>query len=233
MITVSRSRRAVIQKTAAEIRARCLHSGRGAEQTAAAICAELPEVRPLEAWRLALGWPRSRTIERVGALYRSRGLMPPGLWESMLCRWEHRPYEWPSAEYVEVLCAVYRAPAALLGLDRAADRAPASGYSASGPRACVLPARESMVTMTTSAGLPAVRDSLHLALLADPAGSAAVLDLTEAAVEHYAPGHSKHPPHLLFAEVHGARTLLMSALAIPAMTLSVIVEMVCSDTLAP
>lgn len=217
MITVSRSRRAVIKKTAAEIRARCLHSGRGVEQTAAAICAELPEVRPLEAWRLALGWPRSRTVERVGSLYRSRGLLPPGLSESMLCRWEHRPYERPGQEYVEALCTVYQALPVSLGLDRAtgrdgADGGRAGGYSASGPEACVLPARESMVTMTTSAGLPAVRDSLHLALLADPAGSPAVVDLTEAAVEHYALGYGKHPPHVLFTEVHGARSLLVRAL---------------------
>ncbi|MFD8963469.1 Twin-arginine translocation pathway signal [Streptomyces sp. NPDC059568] len=66
--------------------------------------------------------------------------------------------------------------------------------------------------MTTSAGLPAVRDSLHLALLADPAGSSAVVDLVEAAIEHYALGYSKHPPHVLFSEVHGARGLLMQAL---------------------
>ncbi|MFD5029347.1 Twin-arginine translocation pathway signal [Streptomyces sp. NPDC058405] len=217
MITVSRSRRAAIKKTATEIRARCLHGGRGVEQTVEVICAELAEVRLLEAWRLALGWPRSRTIEQVGALYRSRGLLPPGLSESMLCRWEHRPYEWPSPEYVEALCTVYRARPEQLGLDRAAGRDRAewgqpSVYSAPGPEACVLPARESMVSMTTSAGLPAVRDSLHLALLADPAGSSAVVDLTEAAIEHYALGYSKHPPHTLFMEVHGARGLLMQAL---------------------
>lgn len=225
MITVSRSRRAVIKKTAAEIRARCVHGGGGVEQTAATICAELPEVRALEAWRLALGWPRSRTIERVGALYRSRGLRPPGLSESMLCRWEHRPYEHPSQEYVEALCTVYQAAPVSLGLDRATDRDwtdrdHISGYSASGSQACAPPARESQVTMTTSAGLPAIRDSLHLALLADPTGSSAVVDLTEAAVEHYALGYSKHPPHVLFGEVHGARTLLMHALtrstAVPA-----------------
>jgi tetratricopeptide (TPR) repeat protein len=69
-----------------------------------------------------------------------------------------------------------------------------------------------MVTMTTSAGLPAVRDSLHLALLADPAGSPAVVDLAQAAIEHYALGYSKHPPHVLFTEVHGARGLLSQAL---------------------
>ncbi|MEV7085915.1 tetratricopeptide repeat protein [Streptomyces sp. NPDC093085] len=187
------------------------------EQTADIIRAELPEVRPLEAWRLALGWPRSRTVEQVGVLYRTRGLLPPGLSESMLCRWEHRSYERPGAEYAEALCAVYRARPEQLGLDRAtagerAWRGQFTGYSAPGLQACDPPARESMVTMTTSAGLPAVRDSLHLALLAEPAGSSTVADLADAAIEHYALGYSKHPPHVLFAEVHGARALLRQAL---------------------
>jgi len=218
MITVSRSRRAVIKTAAAAIRTSCQEAGRTIEQTAVAICTALPEVRSLEAWRLALGWPRSRTITRIGELYRSRGLLPPGLSESMLCRWEHQATEWPGPEYTEALCTVYRARPTQLGLDRATvhDRArwgQSTGYSASGPDACDLPARESMVTMTTSAGLPAVRESLHLALLADPAGSPAVVDLAEAAIEHYALGYSKHPPHVLFTEVHGARGLLSQALA--------------------
>ncbi|MFI0156411.1 Twin-arginine translocation pathway signal [Streptomyces lydicus] len=66
--------------------------------------------------------------------------------------------------------------------------------------------------MTTSTGLPAVRESLHLALLADPAGSSAVAELAEAAVEHYALNYSKHPPHTLFTEVRTARNLLTEAL---------------------
>ncbi|MFI8811360.1 MULTISPECIES: Twin-arginine translocation pathway signal [unclassified Streptomyces] len=66
--------------------------------------------------------------------------------------------------------------------------------------------------MTTSAGLPAVRDSLHLALLADPSGSPTVVELADAAVEFYDLGYSRHPPHLLFAEVHEARRLLARAL---------------------
>jgi hypothetical protein len=218
VITISRSRRAVIKRTATQLRARCLGRGLGVEETANLIRAELPEVQPLEAWRFALGWPRSRTIERVGALYRSRGLLPPGLSESMLCRWEHRPYERPSLEYVEALCTVYQALPGQLGLDRAAGHELAgwrqlTRYSASGAERCDLPARESMVTMTTAAGLPAVRESLHLALLAEPAGSATVVELTEAAVEHYALGYSKHPPHVLFTEVHGTRGLLTQSLS--------------------
>lgn len=67
--------------------------------------------------------------------------------------------------------------------------------------------------MTTAAGLPAVRESLRLALLADPTGSPAVADLAEAAVEHYALHYSKHPPQALFDEVHAARGLLAEPLA--------------------
>ncbi|MFF8531661.1 Twin-arginine translocation pathway signal [Streptomyces sp. SAS_267] len=66
--------------------------------------------------------------------------------------------------------------------------------------------------MTTDAGLPAVRESLHLALLASPESSPLVVDLAEAAVEHYALGYSKHPPHLLFEQVHDVRKLLTPAL---------------------
>ncbi|WP_405593209.1 Twin-arginine translocation pathway signal [Streptomyces sp. NBC_01190] len=219
-MTISRSRRAIIKRAATQIRVRCRSYGHDVQQTADVIRTELPEVQPLEAWRFALGWPRSRTIERVGALYRSRGLLPPGLSESMLCRWEHRPYEKPSPEYVEALCAVYQALPRQLGLERGAAHevagwGHATRYSASGPTTRGLPARESVVLMTTSAGLPAVRESLHLALLADPAGSSTVTSLSEAAIEHYALGYSKHPPHVLFNEVHAVRGLLTQALTNP------------------
>jgi hypothetical protein len=219
MTTISRSRRAAIKRAATEIRYRCLSGGHGVEDTAETIRSHLPEVRPLEAWRLALGWPCSRTVERVAALYRSRGLLPPGLSEPMLCRWEHRSWERPGVEYAEALCAVYAARPEQLGLGGAAargevpDAAATRRYSAGGSEACVVDARESMVTMSTAAGLPAVRESLHLALLAEPQGSAVVVELAGAAAEHYALGYSKHPPHVLFAEVHGARHLLTRALA--------------------
>jgi hypothetical protein len=225
MTTISRSRRAAIKRAATEIRHRCLSGGHGVEDTAETIRSHLPEVRPLEAWRLALGWPRSRTVERVAALYRSRGLLPPGLSESMLCRWEHRSWEhrsWerPGVEYAEALRVVYAARPEQLGLGlggvargEGADDVGLRRYSAGGSEACVVDARESMVTMSTAAGLPAVRESLHLALLAEPRGSAVVVELAGAAVEHYALGYSKHPPHVLFAEVHGARHLLTRALA--------------------
>lgn len=70
--------------------------------------------------------------------------------------------------------------------------------------------------MTTASGLPAVRESLRLALLDAPSGGPAVVELAEAAVEHYALNYSRHAPATLFEEVHAARGLLGAALASPA-----------------
>ncbi|GAA3077500.1 hypothetical protein GCM10010448_69580 [Streptomyces glomeratus] len=67
--------------------------------------------------------------------------------------------------------------------------------------------------MTTDAGLPAVRESLQLALLAEPAGGDLVDELAEAAVDHYALYYSCHPVSVLFQEVRAMRALLAGALS--------------------
>ncbi|MFD9793772.1 Twin-arginine translocation pathway signal [Streptomyces sp. NPDC059070] len=213
MITISRERRTIIRKTATRLRQQSAHQGLDTAQTARAIQTALPEVGALEAWRLALGWSRTATIEAVADLYRSRGLHPPGLSQPMLCRWEHHSGERPGEEYTEALCTVYRARPGQLGIDpryRAAGARP-DRYSAPVAEACVIPVREGMAFMTTDAGLPAVRESLHLALLVDPIGSSTVTDLTDAAIEHYALGYGKHPPAVLFTEVRLTRELLRGA----------------------
>ncbi|MFE0062299.1 Twin-arginine translocation pathway signal [Streptomyces sp. NPDC059003] len=217
MTTMSRTHRYAIRYAAAEIRERCRLEERGVEQVAAAIQAALPTVHPLEAWRLALGWQRPRTIARIAALYRSRGLRPPGLSSAMLCRWEHDADAWPSLDYVEALCAVYQARPDQLGLDRGVRLAvyhPSAGYSASAADACALLAPEMMVTMTTAAGLPAVRESLQLALLAAGTATSAVVDQADEVTEHYALNYSRHAPHVLFEEVYRTRGLLTGALAL-------------------
>ncbi|KOT61580.1 hypothetical protein ADK43_12305 [Streptomyces rimosus subsp. rimosus] len=175
----------------------------------------MPEVSVLEGWRLALGWSRAQTIVRIADLYRSDGLRSPALSEPMLCRWEHDPRERPGDEYTVMLCRVYGARPEQLGLDRPGDPFAARPQ----PRALIRygrhapQSREWVEPMTTAAGLPAVRESLRLALLADPTGSTAVADLAEAAVEHYALHYSKHPPQILFDEVHASRQLLGQPLA--------------------
>ncbi|RSO50552.1 Twin-arginine translocation pathway signal [Streptomyces sp. WAC 06725] len=184
-------------------------------RTLTAIRATLPEVSALEGWRLALGWSRAQTIVRITALYRSDGLRSPALSESMLCRWEHDPRERPGDEYTVMLCRVYGARPEQLGLDRPGDPFAARPQ----PRALIRygrhapQSREWVEPMTTAAGLPAARESLRLALLTDPTGSTTVADLAEAAVEHYALHYSKHPPQILFDEVHATRQLLGQPLA--------------------
>ncbi|MGI5508848.1 Twin-arginine translocation pathway signal [Streptomyces sp. CA-106131] len=66
--------------------------------------------------------------------------------------------------------------------------------------------------MTTDAGLPSVRESLQLALLAEPEGSPLVDELAEAAADHYHLNYSKHPVPVLFREVRETRTLLAGLL---------------------
>jgi hypothetical protein len=66
--------------------------------------------------------------------------------------------------------------------------------------------------MTTAAGLPAVRESLRVVLADDPHASRDLVGLADAAVEHYALNYSRHPPQLLFGELHLVRGLLTPAL---------------------
>src|SRR5581483_3504059 len=107
--TVTRERRARIQAEAASIRRRCQRQRHTIERTVLAIRTALPEVTALEAWRLALGWSRREAIGAVAAQYEAEGLRPPGLSESMLCRWEHHGPELPGAEYRVMLCRAYGA----------------------------------------------------------------------------------------------------------------------------
>ncbi|MEU8040851.1 hypothetical protein [Streptosporangium sp. NPDC049078] len=83
------------------------------------ICAEIlnqvPGMLPLEAWRLAHGWSRARTIEEIAALYAEDGLERPDVNTAMLCKWEHGQGK-PGAVYCDVLCRLYGVSAERLGL---------------------------------------------------------------------------------------------------------------------
>ncbi|QMU73681.1 helix-turn-helix transcriptional regulator [Streptacidiphilus sp. P02-A3a] len=173
----------------------------------------LPEVTALEAWRLALGWSRAQAIRQVAAEYRADGLQPTGLSEAMLCRYEHGQED-PGPEYKMMIARAYGARVDQLGLATRCFWCTAS---------CTTPlvhygqthgdgATGTGVGMTTASGMPAVRESLQLALLDAPGGSPAVTALAQAAVEHYALNYSKHPPAVLLDEVRGSRQLLAAAL---------------------
>lgn len=216
MATVTRSRRSQIQREAAQIRMRGQRRQHDTALIASTIQDALGEVNALEAWRFALGWSRAQTVAQVAGLYLADGLRPPGLSEPMLCRWEHDGDEWPGPEYTVMLCRAYGARPEQLGLARALAAPHTNGlfgravirYGQPEPAAYPRGSWEGMEPMTTAAGLPAVRESLHLTLLADPQGSIGTAELVEAAVEHYALNYSKHPPQILFNEVRQVRQLL-------------------------
>lgn len=215
MAVVTRSRRAAIQREAAQIRRDGQRRGQRTQRIAATIRRELPEVSALEAWRLALGWSRAEAIEQIARCYRADGLHPPGPTESMLCRWEHDPRDWPGPEYAVMIARAYGATLQDLDLTRhpavcTLTQAAAVRYGRP-DRAAPPPTWGE--PMTTAAGLPAVRESLHLAMLADPGAGPDVLETAQAAVDHYALGYSKHPPHVLFGEVRAVRELLAAPLA--------------------
>ncbi|MEV7013251.1 helix-turn-helix transcriptional regulator [Streptosporangium sp. NPDC051022] len=214
---ITRSRRAQIQREAMGIRARGQRDGFPPARIVTALRSIFPEVSALEAWRLALGWSRAQAVGQVADLYLADGLKPPSLSEAMLCRWEHGPGR-PGPEYAVMLARAYRTSVQELGLARRCMcGGGGAGYGQAGAHAGWVPVLLSGVElMTTASGLPALRESLRLALLDAPHGSTAVVELAEAAVEHYALTYSRHAPATLFDEVHAVRALLVDALSTPA-----------------
>ncbi|EPH45352.1 hypothetical protein STRAU_1617 [Streptomyces aurantiacus JA 4570] len=111
-----------------------------------------------------------------------------------------------------MLCAVYGARPDQLALDR--RRVPWDSVVIRYGRAHTAtddghgPDGQESMRMTTDAGLPAVAESVRLALLESPEGGPLVVDLAEAVVEHFALNYSKHPPHALFVQVRDVRQLL-------------------------
>ncbi|OIV39507.1 hypothetical protein BIV57_00425 [Mangrovactinospora gilvigrisea] len=176
----------------------------------------VPEVTALESWRLALGWTRHETVTAVGQLYRQDGLHPPGLSEAMLCRWEHGE-ERPGAEYAEALTRVYGATLRQLELARrcaGCDWACPPGDSGYGALGSTAPS-PGAAAVTTAQGLPAVAESLQLAVADAPRGGPAVVAIAQAAVDHYSLEYSRHAPESLFTEVRRARHSLAGPLANP------------------
>jgi transcriptional regulator with XRE-family HTH domain len=207
---IDRARRAKIKSLAKEIR----QSGRIANWTtshiAEAIIAEISDIRPLEAWRLAHGWSRPEVIVGIAGLYRQAGLRPPALNSSMLCRWEHGEST-PSAEYADALCRLYQVPPDQLGLP-----APAlSGGSAGGAFGASFggSAGETFASSGRLSGASAVRESVQLAMEAEgPGGGPMTLEQLHQAVRYYDLNYSAFPPSLLASEVHTCRAAVMEML---------------------
>ncbi|GAA3388827.1 hypothetical protein GCM10017752_10820 [Streptomyces roseoviridis] len=212
---VTRERRAEIQREATRLRAQSQRDGNTQERTVTVLRAALPELTALEAWRLALGWSRAQAIREVAEVYVADGLLPPNLSQALLCRYEHGQAQ-PGDEYRIMISRAYGARPDQLGLETrhlwcSTCAAPLPLHY--GQRQREDSSIDRKESMTTASGLPAIRESVQWAVLDAPEGSASLVALAEAAVEHYALNYSKHPPSTLHDEVRATRNLLSTVVA--------------------
>lgn len=114
---VDRTSRRRAERTARDIRLRALPEALPAAEIVDRILDALPDVHPLEAHRWAHGWDRAELSARIDLAYRQDGLIPPGISDAELCRWEHGQRR-PSDERIDVLCRVYSTRPDRLGFGR-------------------------------------------------------------------------------------------------------------------
>lgn len=219
MAALSRARRAELQRQAQRIRLDCQRSGLTVAETAAAIVADLPQVLPLEAWRLAYGWSRPQCLAGIAQLYQADGLAEPGVDSAMLCKWEHGHSD-PGPEYSWVLCRLYGVSPSQLGLrhlfpDRPVlSPIPRGRYLADQTGQLAATRRQAAMAEQTTLG--ALRESIELAIEAEgPAGGALAREQVAAAVDYYAVNYSRFTPGLLANEVHRTRTVVGRMLTQP------------------
>ena len=208
---ISRQRRAELARAGQLIRQRGQRADWPVKRIAAQIRQELPEVRPLEAWRWAYGWSRAQTVAQVVQYYKDHDLGVPGLNTSMLCRYEHGEIT-PGPDYADALSNVYRATPFDLGLETSYPRWAVTGgraeYGAAWGTAATARNGQLMANGSTSA-LQALRDSVNLGLEVEgPAGGPQTRESLQVAVDYYARHYSASPPGVLASEVHQVRHLV-------------------------
>ncbi|MEV8637606.1 XRE family transcriptional regulator [Streptosporangium sp. NPDC051023] len=217
MARVSRARRAELQRQAHQIRSSGQRARWDVERIATAIHTEVPDILPLEAWRLAYGWSRAQAIAGISALYEADQLATPPLNSSMLCRWEHGNIT-PQGEYALMLSRLYQVPLAQLGLEpaTAALAGPQDPRRPFLQTAAALTNGHFMTAENRTIALEALRESIQLALEVDgPAGGPLVREHLETAIGYYAANFSAFAPALLAVEVHRTRALVGAMLRQP------------------
>ncbi len=204
MPRISRARRAEFQHRAAQIRQRGQRAGWDVAVIAEEIARQLPEVKPLEVWRLAYGWSRPQVVAAVLEVYRQAELAEPGLTSARLCRWEHDAVQ-PDPDYAHALARVYQVPPRRLGIKLSSMAADGGyGYSAQPPEPGA-----AMVDNT----LTAVTDSVQLHReIEGPAGGPATQEHVQRAVDYYALNYTRYTPSILAAEIHRCRTMVVDML---------------------
>jgi hypothetical protein len=77
MPRISRARRAELAHRAARIRQQGQRADWDVTAIAEEIARQLPELKPLEVWRLAYGWSRPQVVAAIAELYEQDGLAHP------------------------------------------------------------------------------------------------------------------------------------------------------------
>jgi hypothetical protein len=220
MAKISRAHRAELQRAATQIRRDGQRARWNVERIAATILTDIPDILPLEAWRLAYGWSRPDTVTALLSLYTGDGLRAPLLNTAMLCRWEHGAIA-PSGDYELMLSRLYQVHPAQLGLiQSAAIAAPARPDPRYRPRQQVgdrfLGDGHYMTADNESTALVALRESIQLALEVEgPAGGPLAREQIEEAIGYYALNFSAFAPGHLAVEVHRTRALVSAMLRQP------------------
>ncbi|MGH3868063.1 MAG: hypothetical protein ACRDQ4_18455 [Pseudonocardiaceae bacterium] len=205
MPRISRARRAQLQHRAAQIRQRGQRADWDVATIAEEIARQLPELKPLEAWRLAYGWSRPQVVAAVLEVYRHAGLLEPGLTSARLCRWEHDAVA-PDPDYAHALVRVYQVSPRRLGLK-------VSGTMAHGGYGHPTQPSEPGATMADNA-LTAVADSVQLHReIEGPGGGPATREQVQRAVDYYAMNYARYTPSILAAEIHRCRAMVVDMLA--------------------
>ncbi len=205
MPRISRARRAQFQHRAAQIRQQGQRAAWDVATIADEIARQLPEVTPLEVWRLAYGWSRPQVVAAVLELYRHAGLAEPGLTSARLCRWEHDSVQ-PELDYAHALARVYQVSPRRLGITL-------SNMVADGGYGRPTPPPDPGAAMADNA-LTAVADSVQLQReIEGPGGGVATCEQLQRAVDYYTLNYARHTPATLAAEIHRCRAMVVDMLA--------------------
>jgi tetratricopeptide (TPR) repeat protein len=203
MPRISRAHRAELAHRAARIRQQGQRADWDVTAIAEEIARQLPELKPLEVWRLAYGWSRPQVVAAIAELYEQDGLAPPGLTPARLCRWEHDPVQ-PDPDYAAALCRVYQVPAHRLELTLprllAARR---YGWPAQPTRGAVM----------AETALTALADSVQLHREVEgPAGGPATCEHLQRAIDYYTTFYARYAPNTLATEIHRCRQMAVDML---------------------
>lgn len=206
---INRARRAELVRAAARIRQTGQRADWGVTGIAEEITRQLPELTPLEVWRLAYGWSRPQVVEGVTEVYRQAGLAEPGLDCARLCRWEHGQGQ-PSMDYAQALSRVYDVPPRRLGLSFS-GMLQSSGYGLP-----TQPCEPGATTTMTDPALTAIADSIGLHLAEEGhGGGPAAREQVARAVDYYTTHYTRHAPNVLAGEIHRCRRMVIDMLANP------------------